>query len=69
MLAMLELIGLGLVAEVLIAWIIGTALVTGISPDVIGFRRAEYPKLFWLSVGLLVVLGTGFAAVVIHGCS
>jgi len=40
------------------------SIITGVSPDALGFLRSEEPIKFWLSVGALVLLGIGILVVI-----
>jgi hypothetical protein len=47
--------------------IVGLSLVSGISPDAIGFRRDQEPRSFWLSLTSVILLGSGIFAVTAKG--
>ena len=44
--------------------ILTLSIITGVSPDALGFLRSEEPIKFWLSVGALVLLGIGILVVI-----
>jgi hypothetical protein len=67
MLSALALIIFGLLDLAAIGGILTASLRRGISPDPIGFRRHEDPAGFWLSVGIVVLLGTIILAIVAGG--
>jgi hypothetical protein len=47
--------------------IVALSLSSGVSPDAIGFRRDREPINFWLSIGVVVLVGSGIFAIVANG--
>jgi hypothetical protein len=47
--------------------ILTLSIISGVSPDALGFRRDEEPIKFWLSVGALIFLGTAILSVIASG--
>ena len=66
-LSLLKFIVFGLLDLITIGWIVIRSATTGISPGVLGFRRHEQPVGFWLSTGIITLLGFGILTLLAYG--
>ena len=61
------LILFGLLDLTMLGWIVRFSIHSGISPDVIGFRRDREPVAFWISLSVPMLLAIGVLAVLLDG--
>jgi hypothetical protein len=66
-LSSLKFIVFGLLDLIIIGSIVIRSTTSGISPGALGFRRHEQPVGFWLSTGIIILLGIGILTLLAYG--
>jgi hypothetical protein len=64
--AFATLILFGLMDLTVLGGIVTLSLVSGVSPDAIGFRREKEPLAFWLSLGSVLLLAGAILAGIVY---